>query len=69
MVFKYYRSSKCWILIVFIKQTESVPLPMGKMDEIHARFRTNEKKSCVTTVQIIFIRGKENITNASEHLY
>lgn len=42
---------------------------MGKMNEIHAPFRTNEKKSCVTTVQIIFIRGKENITNASEHLY
>lgn len=41
---------------------------MGKMNKIHARFRANEKKSCVTTVQIIFIRGKENIRNASEHL-
>lgn len=44
-------------------------LPMGKMNEIHARFRINEKKSCVTTVQIIFIRGKENTIKASEHLY
>lgn len=46
-----------------------MPLPMGKMNEIHARFRINEKKSCVTTVQIIFIRGKENTIKASEHLY
>lgn len=42
---------------------------MGKMNEIHAQFRTNKKKSRVTTVQIIFIRGKENITNASKPLY
>lgn len=35
-----------------------MPLPMGKMNEIHAQFRINEKKSCVTTVQIIFYKRK-----------
>lgn len=39
------------------------------MNKIHAQFRINEEKSCVTTVQIISIREKENLANTSEHLY
>lgn len=43
---------------MFIKYTKSLHLPVGKMNEVHAWFRINEKKSCVTTVQTISDKRK-----------
>lgn len=44
-------------------------LPMGKMNEIHAQFRINEKSHVQPLCKLFFIKGKENIIKGSEHLY